>query len=425
MQNTHQSPPDTRTAMAECFYTNAIECNVDPAVGFIMQIPSVMQNECTPHMRVKEFCDSKQIEIDPNFFSDLHKLITTNGIQKVTPQAYVVSLKKAKTLEMYVKVRGEWGVHIPFFFQTCPCSAFYIYRTSADALHAMCQILDEHRAYYTKKIDGSILSLKVHWILEHIVWNNPCYALFDLDDYPQRFQGRISDDDIVKLMVERFPRTFTTLLIESGCLGDNEEILVEDKVKNRSRFLEEKQTQKSSFHHILSLFAPKTAHRKGVEACLQLPYNDQVSYADWLKAMKKAAETSGDYSAVPLEDFTSERCPASLISFDLAAPPGGPNGITTFFSKKNPTDPAPIYSITTELCLGLPMDSHICPHLPPHDIRSPHLSLQTKLQMLFEMSFTIPKPYMTFYTDEHIIQSQQAAADASAKVRIQFSHILL
>jgi hypothetical protein len=325
-------------AMAKNFYARAIECNVDPAVGFIMQIPPIMQSECMPYMAVKGFCDSKQIEIDSNFFLELKNLIDEIGINQVTPQAYVVSKKKAKTLEMYHSVKDAWGVHIPFFIQTCPCSLFYIFRTSADALHAICQILTDRRAYYTKKTDGCVISFHVYWILEHIIGDNPCYALFDLDDYPHRYEGRISDDDIKQLMLTRFPRTFTTLLIESGCLEDNEEILVEDKVKDRSRFVEEKQTMKSSLHHILSLFGPKRAHRRGVEACLKTPYNEQMSLDDWLKKTKKAVAESGDYSSVPLQDFTSERCLASLLPFDLAAPPGGPNGITTFFSKKTPTD---------------------------------------------------------------------------------------
>ena len=410
---------DPRAAMATRFYESAVKRNIDPMVGFIMLIPSAIQGECVSYSQVKELCDSEQIEIDPHFFTELKRIIYENGINQVTPMEYVVSPKKAKTLDMYRKKMTKWGVHIPFFFQTCPCSAFYIYRTAADALHAVCQILDENRAYYTKKIDGSVVSLKVHWILEHIVGDNPCYALFDLDDYPQRYQGRISDESITKLMHDRFPMTFTTLLIESGCLADNEEIVVEDRVKDRSRFVEEKKTMKNSFHHIMSLFAPKTAHRKAVEACLQLPYNDQVSIGGWLKETKKATEASGGYASVSMHDFTSERCMASLIPFDLAAPPGGPNGITTFFSKKSPTDPAPIYRTDTDLCLGLPVDSRRCPHPPPHDIHSPHLTHQTRLQMLYEMSFTVPKSVMTFYTDHHLINSQQAAA-AAAKVRNAF-----
>lgn len=388
------------TFMADTFFRLATESKIDPSIGFILQIPEIMQADNDAFQQIRSFCADNGIEITPSFFHDLARLVAQNGINPITPMAYVVAKKKARALEIYNETkRTSWGPHIPFFFQTNPDAAFYVYRTSTDALHAMVKILADRQVIYTKPTDGSKTPLRVDWILEHVVGNNPCYALFDLDDYSHRYQGRISEQEI-EAHITGFSSRFTTLLIETGCINDDEETVIEVKVKDRSRWIEEKNSRKLSYHKIFSVFGSKTAHKLAVAACLRQPFNSETTIEQWLKdTVKNAVKSAGDYSAIPDKLLATKHSLVSLISLDPAALPGGANGITTFGSVKKRSDPPPVHGPTTTYCLGLPITVQECPYPTPHGFNSEHLSLQDKLQMLCSMSYTIPKHAMTFYTD--------------------------
>jgi hypothetical protein len=392
--------------MAVAFYRLALENKIDPSVGFILQIPPQMRRYNTSFWKTLSFCLQHGVDITPAFFQDLDRLITENGIQPVTPLTFVVSKKKATTLSMYIEKQASWGVHIPFFFQTCPDAAFYIYRTSADALHDMAEILTHRNAVFTKPVDGSKISLKVDWILEHVVRDNPCYALFDLDDYPRRYQGRIDEQEI-KTLIQGFPARFLTLMIESGCLDDGESTVVDVKIKDRSRLDKETGVPKLSYHNIFSVFASKTTHRHAMAACLQMPFDATMSIKGWLDTVKESVKSTKDYSILPTDMLKDRSSLATLISLDQAALPGGANGITTFGSVKKLSDPSPIHGPTTTYCLGLPISVQPCPYPAPHDMRAAHLTLQDKLRMLYSMSYTIPKSSMTFYSEAHLSKPQQ------------------
>jgi hypothetical protein len=396
--------------MAELFYSVAIRNKIDPNVGFILQIPPLMQAKSQVFMQLQSLCAANSVEINRSFFSDLHKLITTNGICPVTPEAFVVSTKKAITLQLYQEKREQWGIHIPYFFQTCPGSAFYIYRTSADALPAVAQILADRKTIVTKKVDGCRYPVDVHWILEHIVDGNPCYALFDLDDYPHLYQGRLTNDEIKTLITQRFPQNFNILLILAGCL--DEEAVIEVRMKDRSRWDQEKLMDKMSTHFIFSLFAERDAHRKAIPACLHLPCcGGSTTIEDWLKDAKKAAAAANSYAGVPTEFLMAGDSLAWGLALDTGVLPGCSNGITTFYSKKQPTDRSPTQGFTTTLCLGMTTSLQQCPYPTPHDIRSPHLTDREKLLMLYEMSFTVPKHAMTFYSEKVLGKSQETHGD--------------
>lgn len=408
--------------MAETFFHSAIKSKIDPSVGFILQIPEIMQTDNDVFQQTQTFCSDHGIEITPGFFRDLARLIAEHGINPITPLSYVVAKTKAMALEIYnEKKRATWGPHIPFFFQTRPGSAFFIYRTSADALHDMVKIIAERQVIYTKPVDGCKIPLRVDWILEHVVGDNPCYALFDLDDYPERYQGRINEQEI-ETLIAGFSSRFTTLLIEAGCINDNEETVVEVKLKDRSRWVKEKQSKKFSYHKIFSILGSKTAHRLAVSACLQRPFKSDMTIETWLSTIKESIKSSGDYSVVPTELLTAGNSLASLISLDPAALPGGANGITTFGSVKKRSDPPAVHGPTTAYCLGLPVSVQECPYPTPHGIDSEHISLQDKLQMMYSMSYTIPKETMTFYSDglleaaKRIAETGHATEDRDTKV---------
>ena len=398
-----QNHSDLPHSMAERFLKLAQDNKIDPAVGFILQIPPMMQDSNSAFGRVTAFCADNGITVTPEFFQDLTGYIEDNDIAQITPMQYVVSKTKATTLSMYLEVSQSWGVHIPFFFQTRLGSAFFIYRTAPDALHAMLDILTNRKVIYTKPVDGCRVPLTVDYILEHIVGDNPCYALFDLDEYPHRYQGRISDSEVNQLLISGFPARFTLLLLESGCL--DEEAVTEVIFKNRSRWCRDKGVNKTSYHLRTSLFGSKAAHRQAVAAALQLPFDANQKLEDWLKRVNDA----DDYSMVPIEEFTCKDRFGSLPPFDLSAPPGGSNGITTFYSKKNCSDPFPVYSHTSRFCLGIPISMQQSPFPMPHDIRSTHLTVQQKLRMLYKMSYTIPQGFMTFYSDSHTRRTQYQA----------------
>lgn len=389
--------------MAELFLKHATESKIDPSVGFILQIPQAMRTGNDVYLQTLAFCEDRGIAITPRFFRDLERLVTEISVSHITPQAYVVSKKKATTLDMYHKKRESWGIHHPFFFQTCPGSAFFIYRTVSDALLALVDILENRQAIYTKPEDGSRVPLTVDWVLEHVVGDNPCYALFDLDEYPNRYQGRISEQEI-DLLIQGFPCRFTTLLIDSGCVAD-QETLIEVKIKDRSRWDREKQIRKMSFHNIFSLFAPKSAHRLAVAACLQQPFNSEMSLDAWLSQTRKLTLATGGYDSVPTELLKAKNSPASLLSLDPAALPGGSNGITTFLSVKKRGDPPSTHGPTTTYWMGLPVEVQECPYPTPHDLHSDHLTLQDRLLMLRSMSYTIPQRVMTFYSDDHLLKT--------------------
>lgn len=411
------------TAMAETFFRLATERKIDPSVGFILQIPELMRTDTGAFQQTREFCADNGIEITPSFFQDLARLIAENGINRITPLDFIATKKKAPALKKYNDTKKQlWGIHIPFFFQTSPDNAFYIYRTSSDALHAMIEILADGQVVFVKEKDGCRIPLRVNYILEHVVGNNPCYALFDLDDYSHRYQGRISEQEI-EAHIAGFSSRFTTLLIDAGCINDDEETVVEVKLKDRSRWIEEKDSRKLSYHKIFSILGSKTAHRLAVAACLRQPFNSEMPIEQWLKdTVKTSVKNTGNYSAVPTKLLTTKHSLASLISLDPAALPGGANGITTIFSVKKRGDPPPVHGPTTTYCLGLPLGAEECPYPTPHSVDSEHLSLQDKLQMLYSMSYTIPKHAMTFYSDglldkaKSIIETGDAEATEDAKV---------
>ena len=411
---TASQPPPT---MAQRFYTLSAENSIDPSVGFILQIPPHMQSTNDAFGRLQSLCTASGIRTDGAFFGDLDRLIAANGIQPVTPAAFVATSKKAPTLQLYHEVRAQWGIHIPYFFQTCPGSAFYIYRTSADALLEVATILAERTVILTKKVDGSRNPLDVYWILEHIVDGNPCYALFDLDDYPHMYQGRLTNEEIKALMIRQFPANFSLLLLLSGCL--DEEAVIEVRLKDRSRWDQEKLMEKMSNHLIFSVFAERDTHRRATAACLQRPTCDGgTTIGAWLKDTKKAASKAKSYAGVPTEVLTARDSLAWLLALDTAVLPGCPNGITTFFSKKNSTDPSPVLAFTTGVCLGMATSVQQCPYPPPHDIRSKLLTQAQKLLMLSEMSFTIPKKTMTFYSHAHLSKCYAPAGSQDAQVRL-------
>jgi hypothetical protein len=349
-------------------------------------------------------------------FQDLADSIKKSDIAYITPQAYVVSRTKATTLAMYREKQEIWGIHLPFFFQTCSDrmgggSLFYIYRTAPDALFAIMEILEHRQAYYTKPIDGSKIPYTVNSILEHVVDDNPCYALYDLDDYPHRYQGRISDPEIQSL-IESFPKRFTTLLIESNCIDDTDETLVEVKLKNRSRWVKEKNCHKLSYHCIFSTFATKVSHRAAVASCLQRPFNDEMSIQAWLSEMKRAVEATGDYSSLPTEMLTQKDSLAALLSLDPAALPGGANGITTLFSVKQRGEAPPTHGPTTIYNLGMPISVTECQWPPPHDFS---MTPQKRLSLLRSLSYTIPQYFMTFYTEGLIQKASLASSSINEK----------
>ena len=401
----------------ERFNTIARAHQIDPSLGFLLQFPEYMQKDNYVCGRLLKLCKDNDIDIDQYLFQDLADSIKRSEIAYITPQAYVVSRTKATTLAMYREKQEKWGIHLPFFFQTCPGSLFYIYRTAPDALHAMLDILEYRQAYYTKPIDGSKTLLEVNWILEHVVDDNPCYALYDLDDYPHRYQGRIGDQEIERL-IGSFPGRFITLLIESNCIEDSDETLVEVRLKNRSRWVKEKNCHKISYHCIFSTFAPKATHRAAVASCLQRPFNDEMSIKAWLSTTKRAVETTGDYSSLPTEMLTQKDSLAALLSLDPAALPGGANGITTFYSVKQRGEVTPTHGPTTIYNLGMPISVTKCQYPPPHDFSSAHMSAQDRLRLLHSLSYTIPKRFMTFYTEELIQKASLAATSVDDKTEV-------
>jgi hypothetical protein len=392
------------------------ENKIDPALGYLLQLPLYMQtgNDVFEHLR--QMCKVCGVKLNEQFFKDLADAIEKSDIRHITPRAYVVSKTKATTLAMYKEKQQSWGIHLPCFFQTCPGSSFYIYRTGPDALLAMHEMLEYRKAYYTKPTDGCKIPLEVNWILEHVVENNPCYALYDLDDYPHRYQGRISDQEIERL-IGSFPRRFITLLLESGCIDDGDETLVEVKVKDRSRWVKEKNCRKLSYHCIFSTFAPKAAHRMAVASCLQRPFDSEVSIEAWLGTVKKAVADTGGYSSVPTSMLTLDGSLASLLSLDPAALPGGANGITTFYSIKQKGEAPPTHGPTTIYNLGLPVSVTECQYPPPHDFSSAHMSAQNRLRLLLSMSYTIPQRFMTPYTAAHISRTIRGNSE-EAQVRV-------
>ena len=407
---------NSQQTMADEFFPLARASNIDPSVAFILQIPPVMQTGNEAFKKINEFCTSNDISINQAFFKDLTKLVSENGICPITPRDYVISTKKDKTLRMYLEKKDEWGIHIPYFFQTGPGCVFCIFRTSADGLIEVFKILSERNVIYTKPIDGSKKSFPVDSILEHPVLNNPIYALFDLDDYLHRYQGRLNEEEIIQLLIKGFPSRFTSLLIESGCI--DEEAVVQVTFKNKSRDIDEMHDKKLSFHEIFSLFSSKTAHKQAVAKSLQLPYNDEVSLYNWLKETKKTVKATKDYSSISIEAYKSEGGFGCLTPFDQAAPPGGSNGITIFYSKKNRVDPYPTYSHISQFCLGMQISIQQCPYPTPHDINSSTLSNQQKLQMLYDMSYTIPKWPMTFYSHEHLCESQDTDGSSGTGAKV-------
>ena len=409
--------------MAEAFFRLAVENKIDPSVGFILQIPERMQRGNDTFHQVKAFCVKNDIEITPSFYQRLAKLIADNDINRITPLDFIATKKKAPALKKYFETKKEaWGVHSPFFFQTSPDNAFYIYRTSSDAFHAMIEMLTAGQVIFTKEEDGNRIPLRVNYILEHVVTNNLCYALFDLDDYTTLYNGIDINEQEIKALISGFPSRFTTHLIESGCIDDGEETLVEVKLKNRSRFDEEKKCMKLSYHYIFSVIGPKTAHSVSFSACTQKPFNDKMSIATWLSAVKDCKSKQGNYSIVPAEILKAKNTNASFISVDLTALPGGPNGFTTLFSVKKSDDPPPVYGPTTTYCLGCPVDVKACPYPTPHGVKSP-LPLQVKLHMLYDMSYTVIKEFITVYTDE-LLKAAQVIIDNKAAEVMSFDFIL-
>ena len=385
-----------QTAMnnATRFLELAREEKIEPSMGFLLQMPPIMRDES--YIQINDFCVRHGIEArSPAFFAALEKIISTTDIVEITPLKFVASLKKAETLSLYEKRKHTWGMHIPFFFQTRPDAVFYIFRTSSDALLAMMQMLSDSQAVYNNPATGNVHVMKVKEIFEHAM--HLCYALCDLDDYPTRYQGRISEKEIHRLTGD-FPKVCNNLLIQTEAIYP--ENVIEIKEKIRSRVDATTGIMKLSKHFILSLYGPKQAHRRAFTAAFQIPFNNEMSLEDWLKDIKKRAACSGNYASVPIECLTSDNSFASLLAYDFAAPPGGPNGISTFFSKKRHFDPAPRYGITESICLGKTVSFQLPPYSEPHEINSVHLTFQAKLHMLSDMSYTIPKGKMTFYSEE-------------------------
>jgi hypothetical protein len=408
--------PITLNAL-ETFMEYTRENKIDPALGYLLQLPLYMQtgNDVFEHLR--QVCKVCGVKPNEQFVQDLADAINKSDVQEITPMANVVSKTKADALAKYKTKQDSWGIHLPFFFQTCPGSVFFIYRTSTDALLAMLKILREKKVNYTKPVDGCRMALEVNWILEHVVEDNPCYALYDLDDYPHLYHGRISDPEI-KQLISGFPGRFITLLIESGCIDNGDETLVEVTEKDKSRWVQDKNCQKFSFHYIISTFASKAAHRLAVASSLRRPFNDEMSIDKWWRQMHKTVKDGGDYSSVPDIMLTTKNSLASLLSMDPAALPGGPNGITTFYSKKRPDEAPPIHGPSTTYCMGLPITVSNCPYPPPHDFSSAQVSDQDRLRLLRSMSYTIPKHFMTFYTEELIQKASLAASSVNEKTEV-------
>ena len=410
----------TSMEMATKFYELAREEMIDPSVGFLLQIPPVMQDDVT-YTQIKDFCEKHGIQARSDaFFTALETIISTNDIVEITPLKFVASSKKAETLGLYEKKKEAWEIHMPFFFQTRPDAAFYIFRTSSDALLAMMRMLSDSQAVYTNPLTGNIHVMTVREIFEHA--SNLCYALCDLDDYPTRYQGRISEGGIQRL-TGGFAKVCNTLLISTEAIYP--ENVIEIKEKIRSRLDSKTGIVKFSKHFILTLFGPKASHRKAFTSAFQTPFNDDLSLGEWLKGTNQQAKDTGNYSSVPTELLTSDNSYASLLAYDFAAPPGGSNGISTFYSKKRRSDPAPRYGITERICLGKTISFQLPRYPEPHEIHSPHLTFQAKVHMLWDMSYTIPKGRMTFYTNEmlHALK-QPETTDPAAQVRPIHSHIL-
>jgi hypothetical protein len=185
------------------------------------------------------------------------------------------------------------------------------------------------------------------------------------------------------------------------------ESVIEVKEKIKSRYDLQKGTMKLSKHYILSLFGPKHAHRRAFHKIFQAPFNKDMSLEVWLKNVRESGSKSGNYASVPIEYLTAPDSKAPLMGYDPQAMPGGPNGISTLYSKKNNSDPAPRYGITERICLGQTVSVQPAPFPEPHEIDSPHLSDQAKLHMLRKMSYTTPKEEMEFYSYEllHALKS--------------------
>ncbi len=386
-----------------------------------MQMPPIMQCH-DAYFKIRDFCAENRIyTISPDFFTALEDIISANDIVEITPRDYVVAPTKEETLNMYRAKKESWGIHLPFFIQTRPGCVFYIFRTSSDALWAMMRILTNSQAVYTKPLDRSVMTFTVLEILEHVVDANPCYALCDLDDYPSRYQGRLSDSEIEQLTHE-FIHVITTLLITTGSLDPGN--VIEVKEKKRSRHDRGAGQYKMSKHKILSLFAEKSIHKWAFTKAFEIPFKDGQSLEKWLKDTKKRASDVGNYDSVDTEYLKAKDSYACLLPYDFAAPPGGPNGISTFFSKKRRLDPAPRHGETRRFSEGRVISLQPPPFPEPHEIDSEHISVQGILHMFWNMSYSIPKATMTFYTHKMLntLKMQHTNNDTTHEKVCQFIH---
>lgn len=380
--------------MANKFFESAREHKIEPSLGFLLQMPPIMQDN-DAYIGIRSFCTQNDVDTSsPDFFTALEQIISTNDINEITPRSYVVAPTKEETLNMYRIKKESWGIHLPFFIQTRPGCVFYIFRTSSDALWAMMRILRDSHTVYTKPLDSSKMTFTVREILEHVVDANPCYALCDLDDYPARYGDRISDTEIEQLTHD-FVNVIINLLITAGSLDQGH--VIEVKEKKRSRHDRGSGKYKMSKHKILSLFAPKAAHKWAFTKAFEIPFKDGQSLEMWLKDTKKYASNTGNYDCVDTEYLKAKDSYACLLPYDFAAPPGGPNGISTLFSKKCRLDPAPRHGETRRVCEGRTISLLPPPFPEPHEIDSDHISFQDMLHMFRNMSYSIPKAPMTFY----------------------------
>ena len=342
-------------------------------------------------------------------------------IRLISPTTFVEASKKDRAREEYDKRKEQWGIHAPFFFQTYDAdeqtgmakgsSIFYIYRTAADGLHRLLEML----TVGATSLNGKVRQVK--GALEHALDEDTlCYPIMDWEAMEEFFGGRCSRTDILMIMKE-FPEIFLGDLSQMGILGNDP---VQVYYKNKSR--DTRKGHKMSMHFVLNVLGRRAHHNVALTAFVETRGRDGFSKKDWIDKAKEASDrTDGrlplDFPSVPggVHDFLFDPYTA-VYPLDYKA--GRSNGFSIAFSRKALNDSFSEFWGRTAHKRGCPQfesdnpkqTQFPCPFHPPHDLFGAHLNHASRLWMMHEQCYTTPKAESVCYEETFM-----AAVDTSIK----------
>lgn len=298
--------------------------------------------------------------------------LKTTGIRPITPSLFVTAMLKRDVIEKYRAKQAQWGIHVPFFFQTYSEQegggyanlVYYITRTWQDGLVRVLEILKSGH-----HVARQLQAVPAIGAFEHVLdQDTPFYPIFDCEIMRSFYKGRHTTDEIEE-SVRRFPQCLAQRLVETELVYP--ETLVYFNAKDKSRAASDGDF-KVSKHFVASILATRREHHAANEAAM-------APFHDFVHRHKKEPPADTELAAAPFV----------FLAWDFTA--GKSNGVAMAFSRKRATDPFPEYIYTETTVCGASV-ARTRPEPPaPHDLHGAHLTDQQRLRVLYETCYTTPR----------------------------------